>query len=247
MKSDIRGLFVTGSDTGVGKTRVGAALARFLVEQGVSVRPRKPVESGCRRDGGRLYCQDAWALKSAAASMDPIETVCPYPFAPAVAPDRAARLAGLSLTIDELAEACRTEVGEEDFLLVEGAGGFYSPLASDGLNADLAVNLGLPVLLVVADRLGSINHTLLTVEAIRRRGLFLAGVILNRKDPILDKDLDNAADLARWLALPIVTFPYQKETVPFPGFAPLVDKLWDSWLTPAKAPAPNTYPNPSSG
>ncbi|HWP01527.1 MAG TPA: dethiobiotin synthase [Methylococcus sp.] len=208
MKSGIRGLFVTGSDTGVGKTRVGAALARLLVEQGVSVRPRKPVESGCPREAGRLFCQDAWALKSAAESPDPIETVCPYPFARAVAPDRTARLAGISLTIDNLAEACRAGVGREDFLLVEGAGGFYSPLASDGLNADLAVNLGLPVLLVVADRLGCINHTLLTVEAIHRRGLLLAGVILNRRDPILDADLDNAADLHNWLGLPIFRLPY---------------------------------------
>jgi dethiobiotin synthetase len=118
MKSDIRGLFVTGSDTGVGKTRVGAALARLLVEQGVSVRPRKPVESGCPREAGRLCCQDAWALKSAARSLDPIETVCPYPMEAAVAPDRAARLAGLSLTIDELAETCRAGLGKGDFLLV---------------------------------------------------------------------------------------------------------------------------------
>lgn len=222
----ILGLFITGSDTGVGKTWVGAALARFLVEQGVSVHPRKPVESGCPRQADRPFCQDAWTLKSAAESPDPIETICPYPFAQAVAPDRAARLVGLTLTIDELAEACRTGISKEDFLLVEGAGGFYSPLASDGLNADLAVNLGLPVLLVVADRLGCINHTLLTVEAIHRRGLPLAGVVLNQKDPSPGADLDNAADLARWLPPPIIPFPRQKETASFPGFAPLVNKLW---------------------
>lgn len=235
MKSDIRGLFVTGTDTGVGKTRVGTALARLLVEQGVSVRPRKPVESGCPREAGRLFPQDAWSLKTAAESPDPIETVCPYPFAPAVAPDRAARLAGLSLTIDELAETCQAGLGRGDFLLVEGAGGFYSPLASDGLNADLAVHLGLPVLLVVADRLGCINHTLLTVEVIRRRGLALAGVVLNQKDPSLKPDLDNAADLARWLSPLVVTFPHQKETSSFPGFAPLVDKLWNGGLTPRRS------------
>jgi dethiobiotin synthetase len=95
-------------------------------------------------------------------------------------------------------------VTETDFLLVEGAGGFYSPLAAGVLNADLAVALSLPVLLVTADRLGTIGHTLLAVEAIKRRGLTLAGVVLNQVAPAVDPQMDNAAELSRWLGEPVL-------------------------------------------
>lgn len=115
-------------------------------------------------------------------------------------------LAGLSLHLDDLVRGCRHRVAAGDFLLVEGAGGFYSPLAAGVLNADLATALGLPVLLVTADRLGAIGHTLLTAEAVERRGLVLAGVVLNRVQPSGDPDLDNVSDLGRWLGRsPIVT------------------------------------------
>ncbi|BBL72523.1 dethiobiotin synthase [Methylogaea oryzae] len=220
-----RGLFVTGTDTGVGKTRVAAALAQLLTQHGATVRPRKPAESGCPRKDGRLFPQDADALRLAAGALDPIETVCPYPFEPAIAPDRAARLAGRPLTIAALAAACREGVKEGDFLLVEGAGGFYSPLAEDGLNADLAVALGLPVLLVAADRLGCINHTLLCVEAISRRGLTLAGVALNRTAPAAaGLAMDNAADLGARLGRPVLNLPYREETAAWPELASLADR-----------------------
>lgn len=232
MKPDISGLFITGSDTGVGKTRVGAALARLLVERGVSLRPRKPVESGCLKVRDKLIPQDAWTLKQAADTPEPIEAICPYPFEPAIAPDRAAQLAGQSLTIADLAEVCTAGATETDFVLVEGAGGFCSPLASDGLNADLAVSLGLPVLVVVADRLGCISHALLTVEAIRRRGLTLAGIVLNQMTAILDPHMDNAADLTRWLGLPIHRVPYQEDRKARCELLPLIDEIRRMSATP---------------
>jgi dethiobiotin synthetase len=101
-------------------------------------------------------------------------------------------------------------VAESDFLLVEGAGGFYSPLALGVLNADLAVELCLPVLLVVSDRLGAINQTLLAVEAIKLRGLTLAGVILNQVTADIDPQMDNAAELSRWLGKPVLATNYFK-------------------------------------
>ena len=201
-----RGLFVTGTDTGVGKTQVGAAVASLLRDRGVIVQPRKPVESGCRRIDGRLLPLDALTLRTAAGLDLPLDMICPHAFEPALSPERAALLSNLALTLQDLVHACRFGVGADDFLLVEGAGGFYSPLAAGALNADLASALGLPVLLVAADRLGVISHTLLTAEAIGRRGLTLAAVVLNRVEPLSDPEMENASDLSRWLGrAPIVT------------------------------------------
>jgi dethiobiotin synthetase len=200
------GLFVTGTDTGVGKTQVGAAVASLLRDRGVIVQPRKPVESGCRWIDGRLLPLDALTLRTAAGLDLPLDMICPHAFEPALSPERAAMLSSSALTLQDLVHACRTGVGADDFLLVEGAGGFYSPLAAGVLNADLASALGLPVLLVAADRLGVINHTLLTAEAIECRGLTLAAVVLNRVEPVSDPEMENAADLSRWLGRPpIVT------------------------------------------
>lgn len=173
------GLFITGTDTGVGKTRVGIGLARGLVRHGWRVRARKPVESGCRAVAGTLLPADAEALRQAAGGLEPLARVCPYPLAAALAPPRAAALEKRSLPLAALVDACRAGVAAGDFVLVEGAGGFLSPLATDGLNADLALALALPVLLVAEDRLGAIHQVLATSEAIARRGLRLAGVVLN--------------------------------------------------------------------
>ena len=205
----ISGVFITGTDTGVGKTRIGTTLAHCLAQRGVCVRARKPVESGCPRGENGLRPQDAAALHAAARSAEPLERVCRYCLEAALSPERAAALEGLALDLEQLLAACRAGVREDDFLLVEGAGGFYSPLAPGVLNADLAAALGLPVLLVAADRLGAINHTLLTVRAIERHGLKLAGLVLNEAAPVTDPRMDNAADLERWLARPVTRVPHR--------------------------------------
>lgn len=202
----MRGLFITGSDTGVGKTFVGSALAAALAAQGRRVRARKPVESGCPRVDGELQPQDALAY--AAATGEPLAAVCRYRLAAALSPERAARIEGVDYRLADLLAACRDGVAPNDFLLVEGAGGFLSPIASDALNADLAAALGLPVLLVAADRLGAIHQVLASAEAVARRGLSLAGVVLSEVAPVMDPYLDNAADLARWLGGPIVRLPH---------------------------------------
>ena len=209
-----RGLFVTGTDTGVGKTRVAAALASLLCDRGIPVQPRKPVESGCRRVAGRLVPADALMLRAAAGLDVAVETICPHAFEPPLSPERAATLAGCSLTLEQLVCACRSGLLADDFLLVEGAGGFYSPLAAGVLNADLAAALRLPVLLVASDRLGAIGHTLLTAEAVERRGLRLAAVILNRVAPCSDADMDNASDLSCWLERPPIVTDYAPATGP---------------------------------
>ena len=226
------GLFVTGTDTGVGKTQIAAALADLLAERNQIVRPRKPVESGCRPEGDHLAPEDARALQAASRTDEALERICPYPLEPPLSPERAATLAGMRVGLDDLKAACLNGVAETDFLLVEGAGGFYSPLVPGVLNADLAAALPLPVLLVAEDRLGIINHTLLTVEAIKRRGLALVGVVLNHLDPARDPRMNNSADLSRWLGRPvIVTGRFEMGVANSgwmmlrPALAPLADRL----------------------
>lgn len=208
-----RGVFITGTDTGVGKTRVGAALAWELNRRGLRVRVRKPVESGCLEGPDGLVPQDALTLCEAAGGRDPLGRVCPYRLRAPLSPERAARLEGMHLTLGLLYEACVAAVGPEDFLLVEGAGGFYSPMAQGALNADLAGGLGLPVLVVAADRLGTLSHMLMTVEAVRMRGLGLAGLVLNQPIPPAETGgMDNAEDLARWLRCPVLQIPHATDS-----------------------------------
>lgn len=212
----MKGLFITGTDTGVGKTYIACALARALTVKNINVVPRKPVESGCQRQGQALIPADALALKQAAAYLGDLDLVCPYRFEPAISPDRAARLAGTPITIDRLKSACLKDTNPDtDFLLVEGAGGFYSPLCSDGLNADLAQTLGLPVLIVAEDRLGCINQILLTVEAIASKQLKIAAIILNHmKDSPQNSDMDNLSELALHRKEPIFLFKNNDQALP---------------------------------
>lgn len=196
----MHGVFITGTSTEVGKTYIGTLLAKALAEKNISVIPRKPIESGCELINGELMPSDAQALKAACGYQGSLKDVCPYRFAPPISPARAARLAGQVITITHLAAACVDE-SETGFMLVEGAGGFYSPLTEDGLNADLAQALQLPVLLVAKNTLGVINQVLLNAEVINRRGLKLAAVVLNDIDHSHDQadEMNNAADLEAML------------------------------------------------
>lgn len=203
----MHGIFVTGTDTGVGKTHVGTRLVQALRAQGLRVAVRKPVESGCARGPQGLEPADARALQAAAGGWEPLERICPFRLQAPLSPERAARMEGLELGIEQLAAHCPGAADSPDFLLVEGAGGFYSPLTADGLNADLAQRLGLPVLLVVGDRLGCINHALLTLEAVERRGLHTAAVVVNRLGTEEAGGMDNTADLAERCRAPVFATP----------------------------------------
>ena len=219
----MNGFFVTGSDTGVGKTFIGCQLVTQLRRSGLSLKVRKPVESGCEMTGdGRLVGRDGEALFAANGRRESLDIVNPYRFQAALAPDRAARLAGHRLTLEQLKQAARNQINEDDRVLVEGAGGFCSPIAEDALNADLACRLGLPVIIVVDDRLGAINQALMTIGAVTARALTVAAVILNqRQQPSTDgaeDDMDNLGDLRRHSELPIYACPHH-------GQLPLVDLL----------------------
>ena len=202
----MNGIFITGTDTNIGKTYIGTLIARHLQAQGVSVVPRKPVESGCTLEGNELIPSDAMALKNAAGYAGTLAQVCPYRFEPPISPLRAAHLAHQALITNKVAQACMANSDPaRDFLLVEGAGGFYSPLCEDGLNADLAQALNLPVILVAEDRLGCINQVLLNTQAIEIRELNLLCVVLNKSDPDQqNKHMNNYEDLNELLDCPII-------------------------------------------
>lgn len=206
----MKGIFITGTDTDVGKTWVSKKLVSELTSQDIDVVPRKPVESGWPTDETQT---DAWALANAANKSNQLKEVCPNRFKTAISPDRAASLEGKFLTIDSIKQQCLMNVSNQQFLYVEGAGGFYSPLCSDGLNADLAKSLDLPVLLVVKDRLGCINQTLLTIEAIEKRGLKLLGIILNEVDSLsYIEGMDNLGDLEKLCDYPLLSISHESDS-----------------------------------
>lgn len=225
----MQGVFITGTNTDVGKTFIATEIARQLCQKNINVIPRKPIESGCIKHGEELIPQDAEALKIAANYQGSLSEVCPYRFEPAISPVRAAHLANTILTTEQLVSAC-LQGSEDGFLLVEGAGGFYSPLAENGLNADLAVALQLPVLLVADDKLGVISQVLLNAEAIQMRGLPLAGVILNTLSEDRSDHMDNTADLRERLDCPIFSSGHIKN-----GDAKLPEALINLLVTSATA------------
>ncbi len=201
----LRGLFVTGTDTGVGKTFVAAAIAGAMVRAGHRVGVLKPVATGATRVGEAWQSADAEALIAAIGGGVGLDRVTPIRYEEPLAPPLAARRAGRPLIRDEVIRAVGEALAwwEEraDVVVVEGVGGLLCPLAEGMTVADLAVALDFPAVIVARRGLGTINHTLLTVEAAGLRGLRLAGVVLNGATPEADPlaESTNRAELARWL------------------------------------------------
>jgi dethiobiotin synthetase len=195
--SRARGLFVTGTDTGVGKTFVACSLVRALRRRGLDAGAMKPVETGVGPEGPL----DARALRDAAGADDPLELVCPAALPLAAAPSAAARAAGRALRLDVLRAAFERLAARHELLVVEGAGGLLVPLAPGLDNAELARALGLPLLVVARASLGTINHTRLTLEAARARGLGVLGVVVSHSSgPLPPAELANLEELRRELA-----------------------------------------------
>jgi len=189
------GYFITGSDTGVGKTYIACEMIGQLRRLKVRLETRKPVESGCAiDDSGELIPADALALQAANNNFEALERIAPFRFKATLAPPRAAALEGCQLQIVDLYDACSLN-NSNHRLIVEGAGGFYSPLAENGLNADLASLLQLAVIVVLEDRIGAVNQALMTIQAIESRDLDIAAIIMNQRGVDIDKDMDNSDDL----------------------------------------------------
>ena len=203
-------LFVTGTDTGVGKTRVSAALLQALSAHHTRVVGMKPVAAGTERINGVLANEDVVALRAASTCAVPPELDNPVLLPDPVSPHIAAARAGVKIDIAHLVACHRALTQLADAVVVEGAGGFLVPLSDLETGADLAQALGLPVVLVVGLRLGCLNHALLTLEAIRARGLTLAGWVANHVDPAMLAQQDNLAFLRQKIQAPLLaTIPYQ--------------------------------------
>lgn len=217
-----KGFFVTGTDTEIGKTFVTGSIGHTLHQHGIKATPRKPIASGCvKQADGSLASEDALFLQSSFHTQDTLEDICPVLFEQAVSPKLAMELNNHFLNISDLAVNCRLQ-NADGITFVEGAGGFYSPLAMDGLNADLAEELGYPVILVVGDRLGCINHALLTLEAISNRGLKTVAIVINRLHPsqTFSQGIRDLVDV------PVFYCPHSESGTP----AHLEDKLLDALL-----------------
>jgi len=196
------GFFVTGTDTGVGKTRVSGGLIAALRGQGLRVAGMKPVASGCAATALGLRNADALELMAASGLDVPYGRINPYAFAPAIAPHLAAAEVGVTIRFDVIAQTLGELVSAADCAVVEGVGGWRVPLGPDGDVADLAMHLNLPVVLVVGLRLGCLNHAALTAADIRRCGLPLAGWVGNEVQAGVERCADTVGALREILPEP---------------------------------------------
>jgi len=190
--------FITGTDTGVGKTTIAASLARSFQKVGLRVGVMKPVETGCKLRGKGLVGADTALLKKAASFEAPLGLINPYSFAPPISPELAARQAGVTIDFSLIRASYEKIRKSSDIIIVEGAGGLLTPLGEGGLKkgcatmADLAAFLNIPLLIVAPSRIGVINQCMLTVQAAHSRGLSIMGIILNH--PALPDPGDRSRD-----------------------------------------------------
>lgn len=199
-----KGLFIAGTDTGVGKTLIACALLHGFSARGLRVACMKPVAAGALRRRGIWYHDDVMQLRAAANVDAPQAVVNPYCFAPPIAPHIAAQATGVTIRMAVIKKNYARLERNADLVVVEGAGGLLVPLGRRLSAADIPARLGLPVVLVVGLRLGCLNHALLTVEALQARGLYLAGWIANRIDPAMARASENLQTLRARIKAPLL-------------------------------------------
>lgn len=202
MVKNKQGFFVTGTDTDVGKTYIATALVRHFAKQGYQTVGMKPVAAGCETVSGELRNSDVTALVAASNVKALIGDVNPYAFEPAIAPHIAAEQSGVVISMAKIKQAFDALQAQADVVVVEGAGGFRVPLNREETMADLAIQLNLPVIMVVGIRLGCINHALMTAGSIRATGLNLVGWVANRIDQNMPALEENIATLKAMIKAP---------------------------------------------
>ena len=197
----MNGVFITGSNTDVGKTTVGVEIIRHLSKTR-KVRVRKPVETNCQLINKVYVPKDAIALNEVCLEPEPLGVVCSYCFELEASPEEASLHDSTTLSIDDLVSVCNADT-EDSFVVVEGAGGLYSPIADASLNSDLAKRLQVPIVIVIRDELGAISQALLTIEAANKNKLSVSCVVLNA---IQANNLCNKEALTAYTKIPVVSF-----------------------------------------
>jgi dethiobiotin synthetase len=206
-----KGIFITGTDTGVGKTVIAGALAIALKGMGYSVGVMKPVETGCKKSGKRLIPSDAIFLKKASGSRDSIDLINPYRFKTPLAPAVASELEGVKIYISRILRSFKLLKKRHDIVIVEGAGGILVPIDKDYFFLDLIRDMGIPIIIVARPGLGTINHTLLTIRCAHEYGVPVIGFIINhaknsRPDP---SEKTNPLVIKRLSNVPLIgNFPF---------------------------------------
>lgn len=205
-----RAFFVVGTDTDVGKTTIACALLHLAKQQGLSTLATKPVASGCTSTIDGLRNNDALYLQAQCSENAPYELINPFAFKPAIAPHIAAAQSGINLSVSKLLTAVQAVIAKKaDYTLIEGAGGWHVPINQHEHLSDLAQVLQIPIILIVGIKLGCINHTLLTVEAIKNTGVDIAGWIANQATPPTEAAQENIDYLRQSLAIPCLgVVPY---------------------------------------
>ncbi|NEX18329.1 MAG: dethiobiotin synthase [Halochromatium sp.] len=222
LQPQAQGLFITGTDTDVGKTEVTLGLMAALQRCGLSLLGMKPVAAGCVLTAEGLRNEDALRIQAQGSTLLAYSAINPYAFEPPIAPHIAAAQLGVEMQIEPIKTAYQQLAAQADWVVVEGAGGWRVPLGPGLTLADLASALDLPVVLVVGLRLGCLNHALLSAESIQASGLRLAGWVANRIDPTMAAVDENLTTLREWLAAPCLgVIPW----LPAPTPAQIADQL----------------------
>lgn len=208
------GIFITGTDTGIGKTIAAGFIIRALKGKGLDVGVMKPVETGCSKKGGELKPHDAIFLKNIAGVNDPLDLINPYRFKEPAAPSAAARLNKKKISLSKIRD-CYMKLAElHDFMLVEGAGGLLVPLNNKETILDMIKLLRLPVIIVSALKLGTINHTLLTIKHAEKSGIKILGIIFNNLTPQKKDYLMNMEEIKRFTDVHVIgEIPFIKNKI----------------------------------
>ncbi|NJN45761.1 MAG: dethiobiotin synthase [Candidatus Competibacteraceae bacterium] len=227
--SELRGFFITGTDTEVGKTEVSCGLIAALKRRHYTILGMKPIASGCESTPVGLRNADALALQAVSSLALPYESINLYSFEPPIAPHIAAQDAGVTIDFAHIRAGAERLGRQADYVIVEGAGGWRVPLGQNGDMATLAKVLDLPVVLVVGIRLGCINHALLSTEAIFASGLPLAGWVANRIDPDsarFQENLDTLSDAITAPCLGVIPFLTERQPETLAGYL-TIDRLFN--------------------
>ncbi|KHE91581.1 MAG: dethiobiotin synthase [Candidatus Scalindua rubra] len=204
-----KGVFVTGSDTGVGKTVIAGAIAAVIKAHGLDVGVMKPIASGAKEIEGKLVSEDALYLKKIIDSTDDDDLVNPILLKLPIAPTMAASNTGVPIDIDKILEAYEELTNKHDFVVVEGIGGLMVPIDDTLFVADLVLKMNLPLVIVSSDYLGTINHTLLTVEYAKSRNIRIKGIVIN----MLKSGDDIVREIEKYSSAPILGTITFKENI----------------------------------